>query len=196
MLVASYYDIPCMSMNIAVLGAQWGDEGKGKIVDMLTPHFSAVARYQGRRAELKGLSVAQCVTWDLTAEVSALLDSTPPLDPMTALEPVNKSSCSRILPAKAGSHTISKGAVAGIHGFSVCSPRVVDDESPRSVGLPAQNVRAVARQLHGATVRAGSRERPLSHDEGQIAGLKDPRHPDVERALHSDERGEPLANAR
>ena len=33
--------------NIAVLGAQWGDEGKGKIVDMLTPNFSAVARYQG-----------------------------------------------------------------------------------------------------------------------------------------------------
>ena len=32
--------------NIAVLGAQWGDEGKGKIVDMLTPHFSAVARYR------------------------------------------------------------------------------------------------------------------------------------------------------
>jgi adenylosuccinate synthase len=36
-----------MNTNIAVLGAQWGDEGKGKIVDMLTPHFSAVARYQG-----------------------------------------------------------------------------------------------------------------------------------------------------
>ena len=33
--------------SIAVLGTQWGDEGKGKIVDMLTPHFSAVARYQG-----------------------------------------------------------------------------------------------------------------------------------------------------
>ena len=25
--------------NIAVIGSQWGDEGKGKIVDMLTPHF-------------------------------------------------------------------------------------------------------------------------------------------------------------
>ena len=36
-----------MSINLAVLGAQWGDEGKGKIVDLLTPHFSAVARYQG-----------------------------------------------------------------------------------------------------------------------------------------------------
>ncbi|MDE3153892.1 MAG: adenylosuccinate synthase [Acidobacteriota bacterium] len=34
-------------MNIAVLGAQWGDEGKGKIVDLLTPHVSIVARYQG-----------------------------------------------------------------------------------------------------------------------------------------------------
>jgi adenylosuccinate synthase len=34
-------------MNIAVLGAQWGDEGKGKIVDLLTPHFGIVARYQG-----------------------------------------------------------------------------------------------------------------------------------------------------
>jgi adenylosuccinate synthase len=34
-------------MNIAVIGAQWGDEGKGKIVDLLTPRFSFVARYQG-----------------------------------------------------------------------------------------------------------------------------------------------------
>jgi adenylosuccinate synthase len=34
-------------MNLAILGAQWGDEGKGKIVDLLTPHFSIVARFQG-----------------------------------------------------------------------------------------------------------------------------------------------------
>jgi adenylosuccinate synthase len=34
-------------MNIAVLGAQWGDEGKGKVVDLLTPRFAVVARYQG-----------------------------------------------------------------------------------------------------------------------------------------------------
>src|SRR5262249_6854536 len=34
-------------MNLVVLGAQWGDEGKGKIVDLLTPHFSIVGRYQG-----------------------------------------------------------------------------------------------------------------------------------------------------
>ena len=36
-----------MGKNLVVLGAQWGDEGKGKIVDLLTPLFSVVARYQG-----------------------------------------------------------------------------------------------------------------------------------------------------
>ncbi len=30
-----------------VIGAQWGDEGKGKIVDVLSDHFSVVARYAG-----------------------------------------------------------------------------------------------------------------------------------------------------
>ncbi len=34
-------------MNLAVIGTQWGDEGKGKIVDLLAPGFSLVARYQG-----------------------------------------------------------------------------------------------------------------------------------------------------
>ena len=30
-----------------ILGAQWGDEGKGKIVDVLSEKFSVVARYAG-----------------------------------------------------------------------------------------------------------------------------------------------------
>jgi adenylosuccinate synthase len=33
--------------NIAVVGAQWGDEGKGKVVDLLCEKFDAVARFQG-----------------------------------------------------------------------------------------------------------------------------------------------------
>src|ERR1700753_2843823 len=33
--------------NEIVLGAQWGDEGKGKIVDLFSERFAAVARYQG-----------------------------------------------------------------------------------------------------------------------------------------------------
>jgi adenylosuccinate synthase len=36
-----------MSNNIIILGAQWGDEGKGKIVDLLSGQFDVVARFQG-----------------------------------------------------------------------------------------------------------------------------------------------------
>jgi adenylosuccinate synthase len=36
-----------MKKNIVVIGSQWGDEGKGKIVDLLTERVSAVARFQG-----------------------------------------------------------------------------------------------------------------------------------------------------
>jgi len=36
-----------MSKNVVVLGIQWGDEGKGKIVDLLTDRCKAVVRFQG-----------------------------------------------------------------------------------------------------------------------------------------------------
>ena len=34
-------------MNIVVVGAQWGDEGKGKIVDVLASRADLVVRYSG-----------------------------------------------------------------------------------------------------------------------------------------------------
>jgi len=33
--------------NVVIVGAQWGDEGKGKIVDLLTRHANLVVRFQG-----------------------------------------------------------------------------------------------------------------------------------------------------
>jgi adenylosuccinate synthase len=36
-----------MARNVVVIGAQWGDEGKGKVVDLLTDRVGAVARFQG-----------------------------------------------------------------------------------------------------------------------------------------------------
>jgi len=36
-----------MGKNVVVIGTQWGDEGKGKIVDLLTDRAEAVARFQG-----------------------------------------------------------------------------------------------------------------------------------------------------
>ena len=36
-----------MGKSVVILGAQWGDEGKGKIVDLLTERVGAVVRFQG-----------------------------------------------------------------------------------------------------------------------------------------------------
>jgi len=36
-----------MGKSLVILGSQWGDEGKGKIVDLLTPDYDYVVRYQG-----------------------------------------------------------------------------------------------------------------------------------------------------
>src|ERR1044072_9686364 len=36
-----------MAKNVVVIGTQWGDEGKGKIVDWLTDHAQGVVRFQG-----------------------------------------------------------------------------------------------------------------------------------------------------
>jgi hypothetical protein len=38
---------PAMAKNVVVVGTQWGDEGKGKIVDWLTDHAKGVVRFQG-----------------------------------------------------------------------------------------------------------------------------------------------------
>src|SRR6266481_8372771 len=45
-------DLPCcgwraMGKNLVVIGLQWGDEGKGKVVDLLTDQAQAVVRFQG-----------------------------------------------------------------------------------------------------------------------------------------------------
>ena len=36
-----------MGRSVVVLGTQWGDEGKGKVVDLLTDQASLVVRFQG-----------------------------------------------------------------------------------------------------------------------------------------------------
>ncbi|MBI4972277.1 MAG: adenylosuccinate synthetase, partial [Candidatus Omnitrophica bacterium] len=34
-------------MNIVIVGTQWGDEGKGKIIDILSQKMDYIVRYQG-----------------------------------------------------------------------------------------------------------------------------------------------------
>jgi len=47
MCACKFVQIKWLMKNVVVIGAQWGDEGKGKVVDILAPHFDLVARYQG-----------------------------------------------------------------------------------------------------------------------------------------------------
>lgn len=42
-----FFPVPSLKQSAVVLGAQWGDEGKGKIVDVLSEKFQVVARYAG-----------------------------------------------------------------------------------------------------------------------------------------------------
>ena len=48
----------CTMANVVIVGTQWGDEGKGKIVDLTTRHFDVVARYQGGHNAGHTVSVA------------------------------------------------------------------------------------------------------------------------------------------
>jgi adenylosuccinate synthase len=56
-------------MNLAIVGLQWGDEGKGKIVDILAREFDCVARYQG------GHNAGHTVTFDKKKYVLHLVPS-------------------------------------------------------------------------------------------------------------------------
>jgi hypothetical protein len=50
-------------MNSVIVGLQWGDEGKGKVVDLLSPHFRYVVRFQG--GNNAGPSFKACMTCGL-----------------------------------------------------------------------------------------------------------------------------------
>src|SRR4051795_13057319 len=44
---ARVWRVPLQMSTLILLGAQWGDEGKGKMVDLFSDRFDIVARYQG-----------------------------------------------------------------------------------------------------------------------------------------------------
>ena len=80
-----------------VLGAQWGDEGKGKIVDVLSERFSVVARYAGGhnaghtviiRGQKFILQLVPCGV--LRPDCRAVIGNGVVLDPMALLKEVGK----------------------------------------------------------------------------------------------------------
>jgi adenylosuccinate synthase len=83
--------------SAVILGAQWGDEGKGKIVDVLSERFSVVARYAGghnagHTVIIKGrkfvLQLIPCGV--LRPETKGVIGNGVVLDPMAFLSEVKK----------------------------------------------------------------------------------------------------------
>jgi len=82
---------------VAVVGVQWGDEGKGKIVDVLSEQASVVARYQGganagHTVEVDGETFVQHLlpSGILYEDVRCLLGNGVVLDPWTLLEEIRE----------------------------------------------------------------------------------------------------------
>ena len=80
----------------AIIGGQWGDEGKGKIVDLLSEGVSIVARYQGGanaghtiyKNDVK-IVLHQIPTGALRAECTCILGKGMVIDPIGILEEIN-----------------------------------------------------------------------------------------------------------
>ena len=63
--------------NVTVIGAQWGDEGKGKIVDWLASRADVVVRFQGGHNAGHTLVVGN-TTYKLSLLPSGIVTGTPP----------------------------------------------------------------------------------------------------------------------
>ena len=70
-----------MAKNVVVIGSQWGDEGKGKIVDWLTDHAQGVVRFQGGHNAGHTLVIGGHLNWPM-----ANRGLTAPVTPTLALE--------------------------------------------------------------------------------------------------------------
>ena len=81
----------------AIVGGQWGDEGKGKIVDLLSKNVDVVARYQGGAnaghtvyLEDKKIVLHQIPTGALREDCICVLGNGMVIDPIGILEEINK----------------------------------------------------------------------------------------------------------
>ena len=52
-----------MSKHTAILGAQWGDEGKGKLVDILAEKYDICARFNGNKMIKQVVQMQVILQW-------------------------------------------------------------------------------------------------------------------------------------
>lgn len=92
-----------MGKNVAVIGAQWGDEGKGKVVDLLTERAGAVVRFQGGHNAGHTLVIDDVKTvlhlipsGILRADVQCLIGNGVVLSPRALIEEIEMLECSGV----------------------------------------------------------------------------------------------------
>ena len=85
-------------MSIIVLvGGQWGDEGKGKVVDLLAPRFDVVARFAGgpnaghtvRRGDVK-YALRHIPSGAVTAGITCLIGNGVVIEPVSLLKEIEE----------------------------------------------------------------------------------------------------------
>ncbi|HZI93861.1 MAG TPA: adenylosuccinate synthase [Patescibacteria group bacterium] len=89
--------------NIVLIGGQWGDEGKGKVVDLLTSRFDIVARYSGgpnaghtvRRGDTK-YALRHIPSGILTPSVSCIIGNGVVIDPASLLDEIKALNASKV----------------------------------------------------------------------------------------------------
>jgi len=131
--------------NIVLIGGQWGDEGKGKVVDLLTPHFDIVARYSGgpnaghtvRRGETK-YALRHIPSGILAPHVTCVIGNGVVIDPASLLEEIAKLRESGV--SADGRLFISNRAHVILPGYVDWEKRREDGETDRKIGTTRRGV--------------------------------------------------------
>ena len=144
--------------NIVLIGGQWGDEGKGKVVDLLTARFDIVARYSGgpnaghtvRRGDRK-YALRHIPSGILTPGVACIIGNGVVIDPASLLQEIE---------ALAGSGVDVTGRLWVSNRAHVILPAYVEWETRReetSASKIGTTRRGVGPAYAGKIIRTGIR---------------------------------------
>jgi adenylosuccinate synthase len=161
--------------NIVLIGGQWGDEGKGKVVDLLTRHFDIVARFSGgpnaghtvRRGETK-YALRHIPSGILTPAVTCVIGNGMVIDPAALLSEMEKL-------VSAGVSIRGRLFISG-RAHLILSPYLEWEaarEESASGGKIGTTRRGVGPAYTGKMARTGVRVIDLYHAEslrGKLAG--------------------------
>ena len=157
--------------NIVLIGGQWGDEGKGKVVDLLAPRFDIVARYSGgpnaghtvRRGEAR-YALRHIPSGILTSRVTCIIGNGVVIDPGSLLDEIQ---------ALAKSDVSVEGRLWVSNRAHVILQPYVDWEARREESIASPKIgttrRGVGPAYTGKIARSGLRIADL-YDPEALAG--------------------------